>query len=331
MPGQDRGTSMGPKALQRLHLWPVLALQTTFRAVAWSLVISDVPTESDAYMLKLEVLNTAFKGKLFKFKEGLAVGSGAVCQVRAQHDGMQDVHARFYNGDNGSPMVEIGCKEAHLYVNGRDVVRHELRHNDEIQVGPLRFKVIDDTRVSNALKIDQLIEGLEKSQDDEVFDFAKDDLFYRTTKEPSLRKNISFAIPSKDKFIDQAQVFLARLIKGSGMEEDKVDSFMTCAKELILNAHRHGHKYDEAKSITVRYRDRGDRVILIVLDQGPGFDHKIVIDAMKAKDAAQAARERYQAGGFGGLGFQLITKLADELVYNDAGNQVTVTVKKKAD
>jgi anti-sigma regulatory factor (Ser/Thr protein kinase) len=281
-------------------------------------------------MLKLEVLNTAFKGKQFKFKEGLAVGSSAACQIRAQHDGMQETHARFYNGDSGSPMVEIGCKEARLYVNGRDVVRHELRHNDELQVGPLRFKVVDDNRVSSTHKLDQLIDSLEKSQDDEILDFAKDDLFYRTTKEPALRKSISFVIPSKDKFIDQAQVFLSRLIKGCGMEEDKVDAFMTCAKELILNAHRHGHKYDETKSITIRYRDRGDRVTLIILDQGPGFDHKSVIEALKAKNAAQAARERYQAGGFGGLGFQLITKLADELTYNDSGNQVTFTVKKKA-
>ena len=49
---------------------------------------------------------------------------------------------------------------------------------------------------------------------------------------------------------------------------------------------------------------------------------------MNAKDATQAARERYQAGGFGGLGFQLVTKLADELIYNDAGNQVTMVIKK---
>ena len=25
---------------------------------------------------------------------------------------------------------------------------------------------------------------------------------------------------------------------------------MTCAKELILNAHRHGHEYDETRTIT---------------------------------------------------------------------------------
>jgi len=278
-------------------------------------------------MLKFEVLNTAFKGKQFKFKDGLLVGGGSACQIRAQHAEMQDTHARFY-ADGQKAMVEIGCKEAHLYVNGRDVVRHELRHGDELVIGPLRFRVVDETRVSQALKLDQLINALDKSEDSEVYDFAKDDLFYRTTKEPSLRQNIAFMIPSKDRYIDQAQVFLSRLVKGCGMEEEKVDAFMTCLKELILNAHRHGHKYDETKQIVVRYRDLGDRLSISIADQGPGFDHKSMLEAVKAKNAAQAARERYQAGGFGGLGFQLISKLADELMYNEAGNQVTFVVKK---
>jgi anti-sigma regulatory factor (Ser/Thr protein kinase) len=279
-------------------------------------------------MLKLEVLNTAFKGKQFRFKDGLSVGSSSSCQIRAQHQDMQEIHARFYS-DGDKPMVEIACKEAHLFVNGRDVVRSELRHHDELVVGPLKFKVVRDTHVSSGnIRIDQLIDSLEKQVDGEVYDFAKEDLFYRTTKEPSLRQNISFVIPSRDKFIDQAQVFLSRLVKGSGMEEEKVDAFMTCAKELILNAHRHGHKFDETKKITLRYRDLGDRISLVVIDEGTGFDHKAVIDAMQRKDAAQAARERYQAGGFGGLGFKLITQLADELVYNESGNQVTMTVRK---
>lgn len=281
-------------------------------------------------MLKFEVLNTAFKGKQFKFKDGLLVGGGAACQIRAQHAEMQDVHARFY-ADGQKAMVEIGCKEAHLYVNGRDVVRHELRHGDELVIGPLRFRVVDDARVSQVQKLDKLIADLDKSEDSEVYDFAKEDLFYRTTKEPSLRQNIAFVIPSKDRFIDQAQVFLSRLVKGCGMEEEKVDAFMTCLKELILNAHRHGHKYDESKQIVVRYRDLGDRLTVSITDQGDGFDHKGLLDGVKNKNAAQAARERYQAGGFGGLGFQLITKLADELVYNDSGNQVTFTVKKSAE
>jgi serine/threonine-protein kinase RsbW len=281
-------------------------------------------------MLKLEVLNTAFKGKLFKFKDGLLVGGGVNCQIRAQHGDMQETHAKFYL-DNKRPMVEIGCKEAHLFVNGRDVVRHELRLGDELVVGPLRFRVMDDSRISSgSMRLDQLMADLDNSEDQEIYDFAKEDLFYRTTKDPALRSSIAFVLPSRDRFIDQAQIFLSRLTKGSGMEEEKFDAFMTCLKELILNAHRHGHKYDETKKITVKYRDLGDRISLSIADEGKGFDHRALLKSVNDKDAASAARDRYQAGGFGGLGFKLITGLADELSYNESGNQVTLVVKKMA-
>ncbi len=279
-------------------------------------------------MLKLEVLNTAFKGKQFKVKPGLKIGRGSDCHIRAQADELEEVHVRFYD-DAGRQMVEVASEKAHLYVNGKDVMRSEVRHNDQIVVGPLRLKIIDDTKVSqSALRLDQLLSEMETNAAEDVHDFAKEDLFYLSTKDPMIRQGVSFVIPSRDKFIDQAQVFLARLVKQCGMEEGKVDAFMTCAKELILNAHRHGHKYDESKQIVIRYRDLGDRVSLRILDQGTGFDHQGIIDATKNKDAAQAARERYQAGGFGGLGFKMITSLSDELVYNEAGNQVTVVIKK---
>ena len=280
-------------------------------------------------MLKLEVLNTAFKGKQFKVKPGLMIGRGAECQIRAQSDELQDAHVRFYE-DHDRQMVEVANEKARLFVNGKDVMRSEIRHNDQLVVGPLRLKIIDDTRVSQSLRLDQLLSEMETNSIDEIHDFAKEDLFYLSTKDPTLRQSVSFVIPSKDKFIDQAQVFLARLVKQCDMEEPKVDSFMTCAKELILNAHRHGHKYDEGKQIILRYRDRGDRVSLTIEDQGPGFDHSSIVSAIKSKDAAEAARERYQAGGFGGLGFKMITNMSDELAYNPAGNIVTFSVFKHA-
>ncbi len=282
-------------------------------------------------MIKLEVLNTAAKGKQFVLKPGFTVGSGDGCTVRAQHPSLQPVHARFLE-DQGRMSVEVGTKEAHLTINGKDVMRHQLRHRDELIIGPLRLRVIDESQVSHpGLKLDMLLEEAENGQGGEVFDFAKEDLFYLVQKDPGLKRSLNFTIPSKDRFIDQAQVFLARLVKGLNLEEPQVDAFMTCTKELILNAHRHGHKYDETKRISLRWRDLGDKIQLTIEDQGTGFDHRTVLGGVNEKDAASAARERYLAGGFGGLGFKLITKMSETLVYNDCGNVVTFTVRKKAE
>ncbi len=278
--------------------------------------------------LRLEVLNPALKGKSIPFKSGLTIGSSEGSTVRAQHPDMRSVHARLVLSD-GKPIIEIGSDDAHIHINGKDVVRAELRHADEITVGPLRMRVVDVSRSSQVARIDELIKDFEAHAGDEVHDFAKEDLFYLMTKDPSLRQAVSFTIPSKDRFIEQAQVFLSRIVKNAGLDEAKVDAFMTCAKELILNAHRHGHKYDETRKVTLRWRDLGDRVRLVITDEGQGFDHKAVLDGARGKNAAAAARERYLAGGFGGLGFQLITKLADELTYNAPGNEVTIVIRKK--
>lgn len=283
-----------------------------------------------ADMMKLEVLNTAAKGRHIQLRAGLTIGSGDGCSIRAQHASMQPMHARFID-DNGRIVVEVVAREAHISVNGNDVMHHVLRHRDELLIGPLRLRVIDEAMVSHpALKLDMLLQEVESEQGGEVFDFAREDLFYLVSKDPGLRRALNFVIPSKDRFIDQAQVFLARLIKSLSLDEPQVDAFMTCAKELILNAHRHGHKYDESKKILLRWRDLGDRIQLTIQDEGPGFDHRAILGHVHEKDAASAARERYQAGGFGGLGFKLITKMSASLAYNDAGNVVTFTVLKKS-
>lgn len=280
-------------------------------------------------MMKLEVLNTSAKGKQFNVKAGVSVGSGEGCTIRAQHPSLQASHARFID-ENGRVTIEVGCKEAHLTVNGKDVLRHQLCHRDELVIGPLRLRVVDESQLSHAhLKLDTLLEEMDHAQGGEVYDFAKEDLFYLVSKDPGLKRALNFVIPSKDRFIEQAQSFLARLVKNLDMDEERVDAFMTCTKELILNAHRHGHKYDTSKTITVRWRELGDRVQLSIEDQGVGFNHAAVLGAVNEKDAASAARERYQAGGFGGLGFKLITRMCDSLLYNQSGTMVTFQVKKK--
>ena len=77
-------------------------------------------------------------------------------------------------------------------------------------------------RHQNNNRLDQLLEKMEEEAEEQVYDFAQEDLFYLTTKDPSLRQHINCTIPSRDRFIDQAQAFLARIVRQSGMDEMKV-------------------------------------------------------------------------------------------------------------
>ncbi len=281
-------------------------------------------------MLRLLVANKEMEGKAIKVIDGLLIGSGEGCQVRAKHDTMMEQHARFVEEEPGRFYVELIDQSGHIHVNGKDVLRSELRHDDRIKIGPLRFRVEDSAaKAATRSKLDDLLDKLENEEHDEIYDFAREDLFYLTNKDPYLRKRIAFSIPSRDRFIDSAQSFLSRLVRQSGIDEMKLEAFVTCTKELILNAHRHGNKYNESKSIVVHYRDLDDAVQLTITDEGEGFDHQKILDQVKELSAAEAARQRYQSGGFGGLGFQMISRLADKLKYNETGNQVTLTVSKQ--
>jgi anti-sigma regulatory factor (Ser/Thr protein kinase) len=280
-------------------------------------------------MIKLVMLNSKLNGKVIAVKKAITFGSDDSCKITVDHEVMKPHHASLDIDEDNQPTIAVDDPEALLIVNGQPVQKQLLRNGDMIKIGPLRFKVVIEEQISmSALKVDQLFEDFEVNKGQEVLDFATEDLFYLSTKDPSLREAVSFRIPSKDRFIEQAQVFLSRLVHQSGMDEMKVEAFMTCTKELILNAHRHGHQYDESKFIIVRYRDNGSSLTLTIEDQGPGFDHHTAVTAARSVDAAQAARERYKAGGFGGLGFQLICRMSDDLHYNDAGNAVTFTVDK---
>ncbi|NRA37953.1 MAG: ATP-binding protein [Planctomycetes bacterium] len=281
-------------------------------------------------MIKLEVLNTKMKGKFIKIYDGMQVGSDKACKIRATTDKMMAIHAIFHiDSDSGKASVKAGCKEAHLYHNDRDVMSADLRHGDRIYIGPLKFRLINETLVSSVdLKIDELIKDYDENENLELYDFTKEDLFFLCKKDPSLKQAIHFSIPSQDRYIDQAQSFLSRLVHQADVDEMKIEAFMTCCKELILNAHRHGHEFNEAKTITLRYRDLGDSLQLSIEDQGNGFDHKQVVGDITNKDAAAAARERYSAGGVGGLGFQMITRMSSMLEYNESGNVVTFQVTK---
>ena len=279
-------------------------------------------------MIKLEVQNKASHGKRLALKSVITVGTAEGNTIRIKNDKIKPKHARFFI-DNGKNYVELLDTDGNVLVNRNDILHSELRHEDMVQIGPLRLRVVDESIESAAQhRLDALLDATDDNDNEELIDFATEDLFYLTSHDPSLRQAVGFKLPSKDRYIEQAQQFVSRLARESGMDEMKCEAFMTCTKELILNAHRHGHKYDEAKTIIIRYRDMGDALRLQIEDEGEGFDHEAALSGAGGKSAAEAARERYQAGGFGGLGFQMIVRMSDSIEYNDAGNIVTFVVSK---
>ncbi len=82
--------------------------------------------------------------------------------------------------------------------------------------------------------------------------------------------------------------------------------------EALSNAVRHGCASDPARRVTADLEVTGDAVILTITDDGPGFDWRAGTAATPSDDAT------------GGRGLWILRRYADEVRFNDAGNQITI-------
>ena len=97
-------------------------------------------------------------------------------------------------------------------------------------------------------------------------------------------------------------------------------------RELLINAIEHGGKLDPEKKVDVAYIRLNGALIYQVRDPGEGFSfdklaHAAIANAPEDPVSHVAVR---QAAGLrpGGFGILLMRNIADELVYNERGNEV---------
>ena len=112
--------------------------------------------------------------------------------------------------------------------------------------------------------------------------------------------------------VEAAVVELHRLLD-SCRACDSCFEFELLCFEALSNAVRHGCGCDPTLGVTAEVRTDGDRVTLRVTDDGPGFDWKTQRRQIPAPDASH------------GRGLWIIAKYSDQVCFNCAGNEVTIT------
>lgn len=113
-----------------------------------------------------------------------------------------------------------------------------------------------------------------------------------------------------------------------GIEADQSlrENFLTAVREVLWNAIEHGGKLDPVKVIRIDLLHSNRALSCFVKDPGPGFH----INGLKhaainnpEEDAVRHALIREEQGMRpGGYGILLASKFADELIYNEQGNEV---------
>lgn len=215
-------------------------------------------------------------------------------------------------------------------------------HAAIIQEGP-RW-ILEDLGSANGTSVNQkpvtrvpLAEGDLISVGDTVIVFTHEEMPVAPEREVEVRdgppadaascegvRDLAIRLPSTEPAVDAAGAWIGTLLARSCLGTDEAHYFQMALLEALTNAWRHGNQADAQKPILVRLVRDGNRVVCRVRDQGKGFDFRQSLEVGRRGDAIRAARDRYEAGGMGGLGIMLIVKCVDLIEFNESGNELTM-------
>lgn len=112
----------------------------------------------------------------------------------------------------------------------------------------------------------------------------------------------------------------------AGFPDGERDLLIAAFREMLLNAMEHGAGFDSDKVIEVTAARTARALVYHFRDPGSGFDRDDLAHAASSPDpeavAASALRRAEMGLRPGGFGMLIARQVADELVYNESGNEV---------
>jgi anti-sigma regulatory factor (Ser/Thr protein kinase)/ActR/RegA family two-component response regulator len=110
------------------------------------------------------------------------------------------------------------------------------------------------------------------------------------------------------------------------IDEKDRDLLIAAFREMLLNAMEHGAGFDAEKVVEVTAARTARAIVYHFRDPGGGFDRRALAHAANAptpEDVVASAMHRAELGMRpGGFGMLIARQVADELVYNERGNEL---------
>lgn len=135
---------------------------------------------------------------------------------------------------------------------------------------------------------------------------------------------VELLIPCTREAAERIQSFLMRL--EAGLPDDMRNTIGLAFRELVLNAVEWGGKLDPNRKVRIAYVRSSRMLLYRVADPGPGFSFKDLAHAaigQSPDDPVAHMAVRDQLGiRPGGFGIAMTRSMADELIYNEAQNEV---------
>lgn len=129
----------------------------------------------------------------------------------------------------------------------------------------------------------------------------------------------SLTIPSDVSKLPVVESLIDTVCQSIGVHEDVYGNVLIAVTEAVNNAIIHGNKNDVSLNVGVNVFDAPVSFCFNVSDTGNGFDYDSLPDPTSPENLEKE----------NGRGVFLMRNLADEVVYNDSGNQVFVYFNKE--
>lgn len=135
---------------------------------------------------------------------------------------------------------------------------------------------------------------------------------------PSLLDETPFTerleFPAKAENIALAERLIDEACSRHGVHESHYGNILVALTEAVNNAIQHGNGLDPAKSVSLGYAVKGNRILFEVRDQGAGFDFTNLPDPTDPQNIEKPH----------GRGVFLMRALADAVEFSDNGATVVM-------
>ena len=168
----------------------------------------------------------------------------------------------------------------------------------------------DFLKDNSALDLNELVSRLGSLSPEPEDDVAL--LGVELRKEKARAKTIVISsIPGRITHVENA---ILPALQNKGYGERTLFGVKLALEEAIINAIKHGNELDDTKKVTVEFRLQDDRAVIVVGDEGEGFDPDQVPDATALENLTAAT----------GRGLTLIRAYMDEVSFNEKGNEIAM-------
>jgi CheY-like chemotaxis protein/anti-sigma regulatory factor (Ser/Thr protein kinase) len=168
---------------------------------------------------------------------------------------------------------------------------------------------------------------------EELFQAIADARAWRVRMEQrQIRGEIHVQINSETMFLQEVNDFLMSVSLAIPFTHEQVLCLRQALLEMGQNAIEWGNRHRSEQLVDFTYRIHPDRVEIVIRDQGAGFDKSKLAHAACAEDPIAHMDVREKLGlREGGFGLLITDGMVDEMRHNEAGNEVTLIKRFRAD